>query len=122
MSRYLLLFILNVPFVVMAIVSEITHYKLGHVNKKRTLGHLFFWIIVLVGLATAKFIYEWLFNNSLTQSEPLSLFDVIQTTGIVIVFYVANRTRSKLEELEIKFRDLHQELSIRLSEDEKNIK
>ena len=118
MSRYLLLFLLNLPFILASIVTAVTRYKLGRSSKRRTILQLLFWMIVLVGLAFAKFIYEWLFNNSLTVSEPLSLFDVVQITAIVIVFYIANRTRTKLEELEIKFRELHQELSIRLSEDE----
>ena len=73
------------------------------------------WIVVAIGLALAQPIYTWLFSNNLTQSEPLSLFDVVQITSIVIVFYISNQTRTKVEVLEKKVQDLHQELSIKFS-------
>jgi len=73
------------------------------------------WLIIIAGLALAQPIYEWLFSHNLTETDSLSLFDVIQITAIVIVFYVANRTRAKVEVLERRVQDLHQELSIRLS-------
>lgn len=76
------------------------------------------WMLVLIGLAAIKPIYEFLFSNNLTNTEPLSLFDVIQITGIVMVFFIAIRTRTKVENLERRVQDLHQELSIRLSQDE----
>lgn len=70
---------------------------------------------MLIGLATAEPIYNWLFQNKLTDAEPLSLFDVIQITAIVIVFNMANHSRSKIESLEKRVQDLNQELSIKLS-------
>lgn len=74
------------------------------------------WLIILGGLASAKLIYEFLFSNKLTDTEPLSLFDVIQITGIIFVLFMANRSRIKVESLERRVQDLHQELSIRLSD------
>jgi len=114
-SRYLLLLILTLPFILMSILSAITRYKLGRSTKKRLVTQLILWGLVFIGLASAESIYNWLFQHKLTQTEPLSLFDVIQITAIVIVFYVANRSRSKIEVLEKRIQDLHQELSIRLS-------
>ena len=115
MSRYLLLFLLNLPFILAAIISQITQYKLGRSSKRRLYVQLAIWLIILVGLASAETIYEWLRANELTQTESLSLFDVVQITAIVIVFYIANRSRQKIEVLERRINDLHQELSIRLS-------
>jgi hypothetical protein len=63
----------------------------------------------------AEPLYEWLFVNNLTQTESLSLFDVIQITAIVIVAYMTNRCYIKIETLEKRANDLHRELSIRLS-------
>lgn len=76
------------------------------------------WLIVVAGLALAQPLYEWLFSNKLTQTEPLSLFDVVQITGIVLVLYIANRTRARVETLEKRLQDLHQELSVRLSKND----
>ncbi|OGL30401.1 hypothetical protein A3F37_00810 [Candidatus Saccharibacteria bacterium RIFCSPHIGHO2_12_FULL_41_12] len=101
-------------------VSAVVSYKLGNSSKRRLKFQMLMWTIILVGLAAAKPLYEWLFSNNLTQSEPLSLFDVVQITGIVTVFYIANRTRTKLETLERQTHDLHQELSIRLFKDRKS--
>jgi hypothetical protein len=116
MSRYLLLFLLNLPFIVAALLSAITQYKLKRSTKKRLIVQTVLWLSVLAGLASAEAIYGWLFRNNLTKTEPLSLFDVVQITAIVITFYITNRTRLKLEATERRLHDLHQELSIRLSQ------
>lgn len=115
MSRYLLLFLLNLPFILAAILSAITQFKLKKTSRRRLTIQLLIWLTVLFGLLVAEPIYLFLFQNNLTQTEPLSLFDVVQITTIVITFYVANRTRMKLEIVERRLQDLHQELSIQLS-------
>ncbi len=74
------------------------------------------WILITLGLLGAEPLYTWLFSHGLTQTDSLSLFDVVQITAIVMLFYVANRSRAKLEVLERRVQDLHQELSIELSE------
>lgn len=115
MSRYLLLFLLTLPFILGAILSLVTQYKLGKLSRRRFAVHITLWIAVLVGIALAQPFYVWLFNNKLTDTEPLSLFDVVQITAIIIVFYIANRARIKADILERQVQDLHQELSIQLS-------
>jgi hypothetical protein len=115
MSRYLLLLLLTLPFIILSILSAITKYKLGRSTKKQLIIQIIIWSLVFIGLASAESIYNWFFQHKLTQTEPLSLFDVIQITAIVIVFYIANRSRIKIEVLEKRVQDLHQELSIRLS-------
>lgn len=119
MSRYLLLFLLNIPFVVAGIVSVIVSYKMNRSTKRRLISQLVLWFIVLAGLISAQPLYEWLFSHNLTMSEPLSVFDVIQITAIVIVFYIANRSAVKVVALEKRVQDLHQEISIKLSEEKK---
>lgn len=120
MSRYLLLLLLNLPFILLAILGAITRYKLNRSTKKRLVIQVTIWLLVLLGLALAESIYNWLFANNLTHTEPLSLFDVIQITAIVIIFYIANRSRAKIETLEKRVQDLHQELSIQLSSNKKS--
>jgi hypothetical protein len=91
---------------------------MGKLSRKKYVLQLFIWVIILAGLASAKYIYEFLFSHKLTETEPLSLFDVIQITGVITVLFMANRSRIKLEATEKRIQDLHQELSIRLSEEE----
>lgn len=116
MSRYLLLLLLNLPFVVFGVLGAITQYKLGRGSRRRMIAAVGVWVVILIGLVAAQPLYEYLYSNELTQTEPLSLFDVMQITAIVLVFYIANRTRTKLEATERRLNDLHQELSILLSE------
>jgi hypothetical protein len=114
-SRYLLLMLFNLPFIIAAVVSQITLYKLGKSTKKRLYVQLVIWVIILIGLASAERLYEWLHSGGFTQTESLSLFDVIQITAIVMLIYITNRSRQKIEVLETRLNHLHQELSIRLS-------
>lgn len=115
MSRYLLLLLLNIPFIALSMLSALTRYKLHKSTARRLVAQIIIWLTVFIGLASAESIYIWLFQHNLTQTEPLSLFDVIQITAIVIVFYIANRSHTKVEALEKRVQDLHQELSIKLS-------
>jgi hypothetical protein len=116
-SRYLILLLLNTPFIIAALVNALVTYKLSKMSRPRFIFQVILWLAVFAGLALAKPIYEFLFSNNLTHTEPLSLFDVMQITGIVGIFFIANRTRAKVEALERRVQDLHQELSIRLAND-----
>jgi hypothetical protein len=99
----------------MAILTAITQYKLHKSTRRRMVTQVSLWLMVIIGLALAQPFYDWLITKSLTNTESLSLFDVVQITAIVIIFYIANRTRVKVEILERRVQDLHQELSIRIS-------
>lgn len=116
MSRYLLLFLLNLPFILAALLSTITQFKLRRISRRRMSVQLLLWLAILFGLVIAQPLYEWLYSHEFTETEPLSLFDVIQITAIVMLFYVTNRMRAKLENTERRLNDLHQEISIILSE------
>lgn len=115
MSRYLLLFLLNLPFIIASMLNATVAYKMNRISKRTYFLRMGLWTFVLAGLALAYPIYNFLFTRELTESEPLSLFDVVQITALVGVFYIASRTRSKLDILERRLSDLHQEISIILS-------
>ena len=115
MSRYILLLLLNIPFITAALVSTFVGFKLNKVSKRRFIFTMLFWIVILIGLAFAEQIYGFLFSNNLTNTEPLSLFDVIQITAIVTLLYLVARLRSRVDTIERRLIDLHQELSIKLS-------
>lgn len=122
MSRYLLLVLLNLPLIIAGILNAVVAYKLNRTTTRKFVFRLVLWLGILVGLIFAEPIYNYLFTKGLTQTEPLSLFDVIQVTGIIIVLFIATQANSKVTTLEKKVNDLHQELSIRISKDEENKK
>lgn len=91
-----------------------------NIGKRRFIFRLVLWIGIFAGLLFAEPIYNYLFTNNLTQTEPLSLFDVIQITAIISILFIANQANLRASILEKQVRDLHQELSIRLSSNNKN--
>lgn len=115
MSRYYLLLILTSPFIIAGILSAVTQYKLRHITKRRFITQTIIWVVIFIGLALAKPTYEILSAQGLTDTDSLSLFDVVQITAIVMLFHIANRMRLKVESIEHRLERLHQELSIELS-------
>jgi len=114
-SRYLILVILNTPLILIAILNAIVSYKLNHINFRRMIFKIVFWLTVATCLFFTETIYSFLYANGLTQTEPLSLFDVIQITGVILIFFLVNKLYVKVDVLEKRVQDLHQELSIILS-------
>lgn len=115
MNRYFILIILNTPLIFAAILNATVAYKLKRTNKRRFILRVAFWLSIFAGLVFAQPIYVFLFSNNLTQTEPLSLFDVIQITGIIFSLFIANQAYAKVDHLEQRLQSLHQELSITLS-------
>ena len=115
MSRYLILVLLNAPLILSALFAGLIDYRMQKISLRKFIFRSTIWLVILSGLISASFIYQFLLNNNKTRTEPLSLFDVIQITGVIIVLFMANRSRIKIESLERRLNDLHQELSIRLS-------
>lgn len=99
----------------MGLLSSITQYKMKHITLKKFIAHMFFWFLVIFALITAEPIYNLLYSSGLTNTESLSLFDVIQITAIIILFYGLNRARIKINKIERKFEDIHSEISISMS-------
>lgn len=116
MSRYLLLFLLNVPFICAGIFNAVVSYKLKKLSRNKFTFQIILWLCLLVGLLLTQTFYNYLFSHKLTVSEPLSIFDVILTTGLIIVLFVSMRTQQRLDTVERRLHDLHQELSIKLSD------
>lgn len=119
MSRYLILVILNLPLIAAGVLSATVSYKLHKSSRRRFVFRILTWVVILLSLLFAESIYNFLFSNNLTETEPLSLFDVIQITAIIFTFYIANQAYIRADLLERRVQDLHQELSIRLSKDER---
>lgn len=116
MSRYVLLMIMTSPFIFAGVLSALTQYKMGRISQRKFLTQTTLWVCILVALIFSEQLYYTLYNRGYTQTDSLSLFDVIQITGIIVLFYIANRLIAKVERLEVRLKDLHQELSIRLSD------
>lgn len=116
MDKYTLLFMLNIPFVIFGYIKAIVMHKSGDVRRIGFLFRIVFWSLILIGLVFAKDIYSYLNSNNLTDSAPLSLADVVLTTGVSFLLFLSMRLYSKVDSLEKKLTDLHEKLSIKLSD------
>ncbi len=117
--RYLMLIALNLPIILIAIINLMTKYKLGKIQKNRFRIRMLFWCSLLIIIVLSFPVYNILYNRLILDAVDLSLFDILQTTGIIFLLYVFINQRQKTEQNERYLRDLHQEMSILLSENEK---
>ena len=115
--RYLILVLLNVPIILAALINIITQYKLRKVSVTRFRHQLIIWMVIMVVLIGSFHLYNISIGHPPLDSSELSLFDILQTTAIILLFYIANNQRQRIDQNERRLRDLHQELSIRLSDE-----
>lgn len=114
--RYFLLILLNLPIILIALTNIVTQYKTGKMSVGRFRHQLILWLTVLFILIGSFPVYNYLVGNPLSSSGELSLLDIVVVTVIVYLIYIVNNQRRKIEQNEKTLRDLHQELSIKLSE------
>lgn len=115
MSRYTILLLLTLPFILAGVANGLVDYKMRKSSRKRFIFQITVWLFFLTGLVVAESLYEWLFRNSLTQTDALSLFDVIQITAIIILLYVTSQLHTRLTYLEERLTNMHRSISIKLS-------
>ena len=113
--RYVILILLNMPIIILALFNIVTQYKLRKVSKQRFRHQVIIWVLILIVLLCSFPLYNYFSGKPLLDSAELSLFDIVQTTAVIVIFYIINSQRRKLERAEKTIRDLHQELSIMLS-------
>lgn len=113
--RYFALVLLNVPIILLALVNIITQYKLHKITVTRLRHQVVMWLVVMAVLLSCFPLYNISIGHSPFDSSELSLFDIVQTTAIVLLFYIVNTQRQRIDQNERRVRDLHQELSIKLS-------
>ncbi len=113
--RYVLLVILNTPIILLGLLNIVTQYKMKRVSKQRFRHQVILWILILVVIVSSFPLYNYLIGKPLLGSSELSLLDIIQTTTIIAMLYALNSQRQKIDQAEKIIRDLHQEVSIRLS-------
>ncbi len=115
--RYAMLVLLNIPVVLLALANILTQYKIRKISKARFWHQIILWLVILIVLVSSFPIYNILAGKTLFDSSELSSFDIVQTTALIFLFYIINHQRLRIEETERTLRDLHQELSIKLSKE-----
>lgn len=116
--RYIILVLLNLPIILLAFTNLLTKYKLRKISSQRFKMQMLIWSLLLIALIGSFPLYNTMVGRAPLDSHELSLFDIVQTTVIVLLFYTTNNQRQSLEQTERRLRDLHQELSILLSKND----
>jgi hypothetical protein len=112
MDKYVLLFILNIPFVIFGVLKAVMVYRTKSVDRLTFVLRMLFWLLILLVLIFAHGIYNYLYDHGLTDSTPLSLPDVVLATGVMICLSLCVRLYSKVDAMDKRISDLHEKLSI----------
>ena len=114
MSKYLLLILINAPIVLLGIVRAITRYKTkpARISKNKAVYEVLFWLSIGVALSFAQPIYNALVRYNLTDSTPMSLFDVAVLTLFVFALLLIVETNEELTSLKKTVSRLHEKLAI----------
>ena len=116
--RYFALILLNVPIILLALINIITQYKLKKVSIGRFRHQIIIWLGALIIIVGSFPVYNIMNGRAPLDSHELSLFDIVEITAIIFLIYIVNNQRQRADQTEKRLRDLHQELSIRMSKDE----
>jgi hypothetical protein len=117
MDKYVLLFILNLPFVLFGTLKAVMSYRTRSIDRVIFILRIVFWILILLVLIFAREIYDYLYGRGLTDSTPLSIADVVLATGLMLCLSLCVRLYSKVDAMDKRLSDLHEKLSIYTSKD-----
>jgi hypothetical protein len=118
MSKYLILILLNIPLLTVGIVSAITEYKAARsISRRKCIALVVFWLLVALALVALEPLYNVLVRANLTDSPPLSLFDMGLLTIIVFCLFFIMKMYSKMAVLNQKISRIHERLAMLDTED-----
>lgn len=115
MSKYLLLGLINIPIVLIGITRAITRYKTkpARISKYKCVMEVILWLSVGVGLFFVEPLYNTLIHYNLTDSPPMSLFDIGVLTLFIFCLLLIVETNEELTLLKRTVSRLHEELVIK---------
>ena len=121
MSKYVLLVLINLPLLIIGVVSALTHYNTKRISKRRMIVEVAFWASIGIALVFAEPLYNALIENNLTDSQPMSLFDIALLTIVIFCLLLIKSSNERITQLHKKISRMHENLAIS-SADEENHK
>ncbi len=115
MNNYVVLVVLNVPLALYGMFNVILDYKINKARFMPVLIRLIFWGLIILGIFFVRPITDFVDGNSLSDSPPISLVVVLLATGVDLCFILITRAYSRIADLEDKFTQLQEKLSVKLS-------
>ncbi len=111
-SKYFLLVLINLPLLTIGIVGAIADYKTSRISRKRCLIQVAFWLFVGVGLILIQPAYNALVRHNLTDSPPMSLFDMVLLTMVLFCLLLLKNANERMSLLARKLSRMHENLVI----------
>ena len=112
MNKYVLLVIINTPLLLIGILSAVSSYKTKRISQKRCIAELLFWISVGALLICIEPIYNTLIHLKLTNSAPMSIFDIVLLTLVIFCLLLIKQLNEKMTMLSRKIARLHESIAI----------
>lgn len=114
MSKYVLLVLINLPVVLFGITRAITRYKTkpARISRTKCVIEVLLWLSIGIGLSIVEPVYNTLIQHNLTNSPPMSLFDVVLLTLFVFCLLLVVETKEELTALKRVVTRLHEKVAI----------
>jgi hypothetical protein len=114
MSKYLLLVLINAPIVLIGMARAITRYKTkpARISKNKCVIEVVFWLSIGVGLIFIEPLYNELIHHNLTDSPPMSIFDVVLLTLFIFCLLLIVETNEELTAQRRTISRIHEKLAI----------
>src|SRR4051812_17697070 len=90
----------------------VTSYKTGRSTKRRCTVLVVFWLLIGTGMLFVEPVYNLLVRANLTESPPLSVFDIILLTALIFLMLILVQLYDKLNNLSRKVSRLHENIAI----------
>jgi len=106
--------LINAPIVLIGVVRAITRYKTkpARISKNKAVAEVLFWLAIGIGLSFVEPFYNELIRHNLTDSPPMSLFDVALLTLFVFSLLLIVETNEELTSLKKTVTRIHEKLAI----------
>jgi hypothetical protein len=111
-SKYALLVIINIPILLIGIIGAVTNYKTSRISRQRCITQVTMWLLIGVLFVFIEPIYNSLIRHHLTESAPMSIFDMLLLTGIVFCLLLVKQANEKIMEMNKKLARLHENQAI----------
>lgn len=112
-SRFLILILINLPVVLIGLISAIVAYKTKQTSKRRYLVEVIGWVVVGFGLVMVEPAYNLLVKNNLTASDSMSIFDIILLTLVLICGLFLVKSNEKISSINNKLSRIHEHVAIK---------
>ena len=111
-SKYAILIIVNLLLLLIAVTGTLVNYNTKRISRRRAILELLFWGAIGVMLVLIEPIYNALLRHHITNSAPMSIFDVVLLTLVILCLLLIKHVNEKVVALSRKISTIHEGIVI----------